>query len=140
MKITDVGAAYDPQFERVEMSDNLREAAKAALLALKCLDGLECAREEIENLEAALAEPAIKDSLTVAEPVAWMSDKLREAAKTKMTLAELRNMISMSNTITFAKRMQRAEPEEIERELLACINEWLRGDDELTRLKREKNT
>ena len=74
MKITDVGAAYDPQFERVEMSDNLREAAKAALLALKCLDGLECAREEIENLEAALAEPAIKDSLTVAEPVAWMSD------------------------------------------------------------------
>ena len=74
MKITDVGAAYDPQFERVEMSDNLREAAKAALLALKCLDGLECAREEIENLEAALAELAIKDSLTVAEPVAWMSD------------------------------------------------------------------
>ena len=74
MKITDVGAAYDPQFERVEMSDNLREAAKAALLALKCLDGLECAREEIEALEAALAEPAIKDSLTVAEPVAWMSD------------------------------------------------------------------
>jgi hypothetical protein len=68
-----------------------------------------------------------------------MSDKLREATKTKMTLAELRNMISMSNTITFAKRMQRAEPEEIERELLACINEWLRGDDELTRLKREKN-
>ena len=69
-----------------------------------------------------------------------MSDKLREATKTKMTLAELRNMISMSNTITFAKRMQRAESEEIERELLACINEWLRGDDELTRLKREKNT
>jgi len=49
------------------MSDKLREAAQAALLALKCLDGLECAREEIENLEAALAEPAIKDSLTVAE-------------------------------------------------------------------------
>ena len=56
MKVTDVGAAYDPQFERVEISDNLREAAKAALLALKCLDGLECAREEIEALEAALAE------------------------------------------------------------------------------------
>jgi hypothetical protein len=75
-KITDINAAYDPQFERVEMSDNLREAAKAALLALKCLDGLECAREEIEALEAALAEPAIKESLTVAEqePVAWMSD------------------------------------------------------------------
>ena len=46
------------------MSDKLREAAKAALLALKCLDGLECAREEIEALEAALAEPAIKESLT----------------------------------------------------------------------------
>jgi hypothetical protein len=58
--------------------------------------------------------------------------------KTKMTLPELRNMIGMSNTITFAKRMERAEPEEIERELLACINEWLRGDDEPTRLKREK--
>jgi hypothetical protein len=35
--------------------------------------------------------------------------------------------------------MKRAEPEEIERVFLACINEWLRGDDELTRLKREKN-
>ena len=68
MKITDVSAAYDPQFERVEMSDNLREAAKAALLALKCLDGLECAREEIENLEAALAEPAIKESLIAQRP------------------------------------------------------------------------
>ena len=58
--------------------------------------------------------------------------------KTKMTLAELRNMIGMSNTITFAKRMERASQEEIEKELLACINEWLRGDDEPTRLKREK--
>ena len=50
------------------MTDKLREAAKAALLALKCLDGLECAREEIENLEAALAEPAIKESLTAKRP------------------------------------------------------------------------
>ena len=58
--------------------------------------------------------------------------------KTKMTLPELRNMIRMSNTITFAKRLERAAPEEIERELLTCINEWLRGDDEPTRLKREK--
>jgi hypothetical protein len=64
MKVTDVGAAYDAQFERVEVSNKLREAAQAALLALKCLDGLECAREEIEALEAALAEPAFKDSLT----------------------------------------------------------------------------
>ena len=75
MKITDVGAAYDPQFERVEMSDNLREAAKAALLALKCLDGLECAREEIEALEAALAEPAIKESLTVQRPWVGLTDE-----------------------------------------------------------------
>ena len=58
--------------------------------------------------------------------------------KTKMTLPELRNMIGMSNTITFAKRMERASQEEIERELLACINEWLRGDDEKTRLKAIK--
>jgi len=39
------------------MNEKLRDAAQAALLALKCLDGLECAREEIEALEAALAEP-----------------------------------------------------------------------------------
>ena len=58
--------------------------------------------------------------------------------KTKMTLAELHTMIGMSNTITFAKRMERAEPWEIERELLACINEWLRGDDKKTRMKVEK--
>ena len=50
------------------MTDKLRAAAQAALLALKCLDGLECAREEIENLEAALAEPDVQESLTVAEP------------------------------------------------------------------------
>lgn len=58
--------------------------------------------------------------------------------KKKMTLLELRNMLQMSNTLTFAKRMKRAAPEEIERELLACINEWLRGDDEKTRLKAIK--
>ena len=56
--------------------------------------------------------------------------------KTKMTRAELSNMIMMSNTITFAKRMERAPPEEIEKELLACINEWLRGNDEATKIKR----
>ena len=58
--------------------------------------------------------------------------------KKKMTLPELRHMIGMSHTISFAKRMERASPEEIERELLACINEWLRGDDEKTRLKAIK--
>jgi hypothetical protein len=34
-KIIDVGAAYDKQFERVEMSDKLRGAAQAALLREK---------------------------------------------------------------------------------------------------------
>jgi len=58
--------------------------------------------------------------------------------KTKMTLLELRNMIQMSIAIAFANRLERASPKEIERELLACINEWLRGDDEPTRLKRKK--
>ena len=82
MKITDVGAAYDAQFERVEMSDKLRAAAKAALLALKCLDGLECAREEIENLEAALAEPAIKESLIAQRPwVGLTGDEIEDLNK-----------------------------------------------------------
>jgi hypothetical protein len=71
-KITDVAAHYSPQFERV---DTLRATAKAALLALKCLDGLECAREEIEALEAALAEPAIKESLTVQRPWVGLTDE-----------------------------------------------------------------
>ena len=52
--------------------------------------------------------------------------------KTKMTLAELGNMISMANTITFSRDMHRATPEAIQKELLACINEWLRGDDKET--------
>ena len=74
-KITDVGAHYSPQFVKVEVSNKLRKAAQAALLALKCLDGLECAREEIENLEAALAEPAIKESLTVQRPWVGLTDE-----------------------------------------------------------------
>ena len=82
MKMTDVGAAYDPQFERVEMSDNLREAAKAALLALKCLDGLECAREEIEALEAALAETTVKESLIAQRPwVGLTGDEIEDLNK-----------------------------------------------------------
>ena len=56
--------------------------------------------------------------------------------KTKMTMAELSNMILMANTITFGRDMHRATPEAIQTELLACINEWLRGDDEATRIKR----
>ena len=61
-----------------------------------------------------------------------------EEMKTKMTLQELHTMIGMANTITFAKNMKRAEQADIERQLLACINEWLRGDDEPTRIKRAK--
>ena len=57
------------------MTDKLRAAAKAALMTLAHLDHLNYAQEEIFNLQEALAEePAIKDSLTGAEPVAWMSD------------------------------------------------------------------
>ena len=59
--------------------------------------------------------------------------------KTKMTLAELQNMERMAYNISFAKSMKRGDSKDIEKELLECINEWLRGDDELTRLKREKN-
>ena len=82
-KITDLGAALDPQFERVEMSDKLRAAAQAALLALKCLDGLECAREEIANLEAALAESTIKDSLTARPWVGLTGDEIEDLPKDK---------------------------------------------------------
>ena len=56
--------------------------------------------------------------------------------KTTMTMAELSNMIRMANTITFSRDMHRATPEAIQKELLDCINEWLRGDDEATRIKR----
>ena len=54
----------------------------------------------------------------------------------KMTIAELREMIRMSNTIAFAKRMQPGTPREVEKELLECINEWLRGDDKKLREKK----
>lgn len=58
--------------------------------------------------------------------------------KKKMTLEELQNMVRMANNISFAKGMRR-DSKDIEKELLSCINEWLRGDDKPTRLKREKN-
>ena len=77
MKITDVGAAYDPQFERVEMSDNLREAAKAALDWLESTktQSMEEYLQVIDSLKAALAEPAIKDSLTVQRPWVGLTDE-----------------------------------------------------------------
>ena len=59
-----------------------------------------------------------------------------EEMKTKMTMAELGNMIRMANTIAFGVDMKRATPEAIQKELLSCINEWLRGDDKATRIKQ----
>ena len=68
------------------MTDKLREAAQAALSAMSVVRVFVTSKEKIKhpegtdwydniisNLEAALAEPAIKESLTVAEqePVAW---------------------------------------------------------------------
>ena len=80
-----------------------------------------------------------KDRLNAHQNLAaaLMVTDRREKMKTKMTMDELSNMIRMANTITFGKDMHRATPEAIQKELLACINEWLRGDDEPTRLKRE---
>ena len=49
--------------------------------------------------------------------------------KTKMTLAELQNMERMACNISFAKSMKRGDAKDIEKELLKCINEWLRGED-----------
>jgi hypothetical protein len=65
------------------MTDKLRAAAQAVLETLDILSklgngdvdgdsvGNEIAQDARQNLRAALAEPAIKESLTVAEPVAW---------------------------------------------------------------------
>ncbi|MEY4719304.1 MAG: hypothetical protein RL563_1922, partial [Pseudomonadota bacterium] len=76
------------------MSDKLRAAAKAALDAMKlagdhgtvmlAYPAIESwlyhrvdqrLDDAIKAVEDALAEPAIKESLTVAEPVAWMWDQ-----------------------------------------------------------------
>ena len=58
--------------------------------------------------------------------------------KTKMTLVELQTMERMAYNISFAKSMKRGDAKDIEKELLECINEWLRGGDEKTRKKRAK--
>ena len=58
--------------------------------------------------------------------------------KTKMTLVELQTMERMAYNISFAKSMKRGDAKDIEKELLECINEWLRGDDEKTRKERTK--
>jgi hypothetical protein len=70
-KIIDVGAAYDKQFERVEMSDNLRAAAQAALYEFRNAEWNGW-NPIIKKLEAALAKPDVQESLTVAEPIAWL--------------------------------------------------------------------
>ena len=65
------------------MTDKLREAAQAVgdakdilfLREMSVHDKVYLRLEDAINaLKAALAEPAIKESLTVAKPVAWMSD------------------------------------------------------------------
>ena len=120
------------------MSNNLRNAAQAALETLEDVFGKDKIDvSAINNLRAALAEPVVKESLTAQ--LAAAQAEIAALLKTKMTLAELGNMISMANTITFSRDMHRATPEAIQKELLACINEWLRGDDKATRIKREKN-
>ena len=58
--------------------------------------------------------------------------------KTKMTLVELQTMERIAYNISFAKSMKRGDAKDIEKELLECINEWLRGDDEKTRKERTK--
>lgn len=56
-KITDVGAVYDPQFERIEMTDKLRAAAQFALETLEDVFGKDKIDVgAINNLRAALAE------------------------------------------------------------------------------------
>ena len=69
------------------MSDKLREAAQAALDWLKdkrldtwqYMEGSQFYADrdkQVKALESALAETAIKESLTTAKPVAWMSTKM----------------------------------------------------------------
>ena len=57
------------------MSDKLREAAQAAMDALFSGDPRIRVRAAL-NLHAALAETTVKESLTTAKPVAWMSTKM----------------------------------------------------------------
>jgi hypothetical protein len=69
------------------MTDNLRAAAKAALETLDILSklgngdvdgnskGNEIAQYARQNLRAALAEPAIKESLTVQRPWVGLTDE-----------------------------------------------------------------
>jgi len=57
------------------MSDKLREAAQAALSAMDYMlrnGEWYCAEERANALRAALAEPTVQKSLTVAEPIGWL--------------------------------------------------------------------
>ena len=92
-KITDLGAALDPQFERVEMSDKLRAAALAALewLKDKRLDTWEYMEgsqfysdrhKQAKALEAALAETTVKESLIAQRPwVGLTGDEIEDLNK-----------------------------------------------------------
>ena len=76
MKITDMGAALDPQFVKVEMSDKLREAAQRALETLEDIFGKnKIDVGAINMLRAALEEPAIKESLTAQRPWVGLTDE-----------------------------------------------------------------
>jgi len=62
--------ASEHDYERMKVA---AQAAYRAMVAMELSDGSK--REwdtAVANLRAALAEPAIKDSLTVAEPVGWL--------------------------------------------------------------------
>ena len=85
MKITDVGAAYDPQFERVEMSDNLREAAQRALETLEDVFGKnKIDVGAINMLRAALAETTVKESLIAQRPWVGLTDEEITEIRLKM--------------------------------------------------------
>lgn len=68
-KITDVGAALDPQFERIEISNKLRVAAQRALETLEDVFGKnKIDVGAINMLRAALAEATVKESLITQRP------------------------------------------------------------------------
>jgi hypothetical protein len=66
------------------MSDKLREAAKAALMTLAHLDHLNYAQEEIFNLQEALAEPDVQESLTAQRPWVGLTDEEVTEIRLKM--------------------------------------------------------
>ena len=91
------------------MSDKLRAAAQAVLYAMESSRVFITSREQIKqpegtdwydniinNLEDALAEPAIKESLTVAEPEEKLLSIHRLDQWLKAALAEQKPMLEMN--------------------------------------------